>query len=94
MFVYVLASRMHGTLYIGVTNDLLRRLDEHRSGGGSSFTARYDVGRLVYFETYDRADDAIARERQLKKWKRAWKIELIGKVNPHWNDVARDIPHR
>ena len=91
-FVYVLASRRTGTLYIGVTNDLRRRLDEHRSGKGSEFVARYGVTRLVYFETCERVDEAISREKQLKGWNRAWKIRLIERSNPDWLDVGGDIP--
>lgn len=92
-FVYMLASRRNGTLYIGVTNDMMRRLDEHRSGRGSDFTAKYGVKTLVYFETCERIDDAIAREKQLKGWNRAWKIRLIETSNPEWRDVAADVPY-
>ena len=91
-FVYVLASRRVGTLYIGVTNDLRRRLDEHRSGKGSEFAAKYGVDRLVLFETYERVDEAISRERQLKGWNRAWKVKLIERSKPEWVDVGGDIP--
>jgi putative endonuclease len=91
-FVYLLASRRTGTLYVGVTNDLHRRLDEHRSGHGSEFTAKYGVTRLVYFETYGEIDEAISREKQLKGWNRVWKIRLIERSNPDWRDVADDIP--
>ena len=86
--VYILASRRHGTLYIGVTNSLQRRLEEHRSGKGSSFVKQYNVLRLVYVESYERADEAIAREKQLKRWKRDWKIELIEKDNLEWRDLS------
>ncbi len=92
-YVYILASRRVGTLYIGVTNDLHRRVEEHRSGRGSAFTARYGVGRLVYFETYERIVEAIAREKQLKGWNRAWKVRLIEGSNPDWRDVEADVPH-
>jgi predicted GIY-YIG superfamily endonuclease/drug/metabolite transporter (DMT)-like permease len=77
-YVYILASRRHGTLYIGVTNSLRKRLEEHSDGRGSEFVKTYGVHRLVYVETYDRADEAIAREKQLRRWKPDWKIELIG----------------
>ncbi|TYO65142.1 GIY-YIG nuclease family protein [Bradyrhizobium hipponense] len=84
----MLASRRHGTLYIGITNSLQKRLEEHRNGKGSKFVKRYGVHRLVYTETYERADEAIAREKQLKRWKRDWKIELIERDNPEWRDLS------
>jgi putative endonuclease len=87
-YVYILASYKGGTLYIGVTNDIARRLAEHREGK-ASFTARYGVHRLVHVEEYATADEAIRREKQLKKWKRAWKIDLVEKDNPTWSDLAR-----
>ena len=90
--VYILASRRHGTLYIGVTNSLQKRLAQHRNGEGSSFVKAYNVFRLVYVESYDRADEAIAREKQLKRWKRDWKrdwkIELIERDNLEWRDLS------
>ncbi len=91
-FVYLLASRQHGTLYIGVTSDLRRRLDEHRSGFGSEFAARHGVHRLVWFEVHARIDEAIAREKQLKGWNRSWKVKLVERSNPDWHDVAADLP--
>jgi putative endonuclease len=87
-YVYILASRRHGTLYIGVTNDLRKRLEEHRNGSGSEFVKAYGVYRLDYVESYDRADEAIAREKQLKRWKRDWKIELIERDNLEWRDLS------
>jgi putative endonuclease len=87
-YVYILASRRHGTLYIGVTNSLPKRLDEHRNGKGSEFVKAYGVHRLVYVETYERAEEAIAREKQLKRWKRDWKIELIERENLEWRDLS------
>jgi putative endonuclease len=87
-YVYILASRRHGTLYIGVTHSLQKRLAEHRNGEGSSFVKAYGVHRLVYVESYDRPDEAISREKQLKKWKRDWKIELIERDNPEWRDLS------
>ena len=86
--IYILASRRHGTLYIGITNSLQKRLEEHRSGKGSEFVKKYGVYRLVYTEVYERAEDAIAREKQLKRWKRDWKIELIERENPEWRDLS------
>jgi putative endonuclease len=86
--VYILASRRHGTLYIGVTNSLQNRLEQHRNGKGSSFVKKYGVFRLVYGESYERAEEAIAREKQLKRWKRDWKIELIERENLEWRDLS------
>jgi putative endonuclease len=90
-YVYILASKIGGTLYIGVTNDLIRRIAEHRSKIAESFTKRYDVARLVYFEVFDQVEQAIHREKRLKKWPRAWKISLIEKDNPNWNDLYPGI---
>ncbi|MBX6333797.1 GIY-YIG nuclease family protein [Candidatus Saccharibacteria bacterium] len=90
-FVYILASKRNGTLYIGVTNDLRRRIEEHRSGAVEGFTKKYGIKTLVYFEQTDSAEAAIAREKQLKNWKRAWKIELIEKDNPEWRDLAEEL---
>lgn len=81
-FVYILANKRNGTLYIGVTNDLIRRTEEHRSGMGSRFTSKYDVGTLVYLERHNSSLEAITREKQLKKWRRAWKVRLIEEMNP------------
>jgi putative endonuclease len=85
--VYILASRLQGTLYTGVTSDLVKRVWEHRSGLAEGFTKRYRVHRLVYFEFYDRVEEAIRREKQIKKWNRAWKIDLIEESNPGWRDL-------
>jgi putative endonuclease len=90
-WVYVLASKIGGTLYIGVTNDLVRRVYEHRMGLADGFTKRYRIHRLIYFEQHDDIEAAILREKQLKKWKRAWKIELIEKTNPNWVDLYYQI---
>ncbi|PAY10177.1 excinuclease ABC subunit C [Bradyrhizobium sp. UFLA03-84] len=87
-YVYILASRRHGTLYIGVTNSVHKRLEQHRDGKGSSFVKTYSVYRLVLVESYQRAEEAITREKQLKKWKRDWKIELIERENPEWRDLS------
>ena len=86
--VYMLASRRHGTLYIGVTSDLPRRMSEHQSKAAPGFTAQYDVTRLVWYESYERVDEAIAREKALKKWQRDWKIRLIEEMNPEWEDLS------
>jgi len=87
-YVYILASGRAGTLYIGVTNDLERRLSEHRQGLVPGFTKRYAVNRLVHYETYDCIEDAIVREKRLKKWNRDWKLNLIETENPDWRDLA------
>ena len=86
-YVYILASHIGGTLYIGVTNDLIRRVAEHRLKLLESFTKKYEVVRLVYFEQFDDAENAIRREKRLKKWDRAWKIRLIEEFNPNWDDL-------
>ena len=91
--IYIMASQKNGTLYIGVTNDIARRASEHRNGQGSEFAARYGVDRLVYIEYYDRIDEAIAREKQLKNWKREWKVELIERMNPDWDDLFLKLNH-
>lgn len=90
-YVDILASRRNGTLYTGVTNDVARRVWEHREGMGSRFVERYGVIRLVYYEGYDDIRDAIAREKLVKRWRRAWKIALIEAVNPDWSDLYRRL---
>jgi putative endonuclease len=90
-YVYILASRIGGTLYIGVTNDLVRRVTEHRLKAAESFTKRHDVYRLVYFECFEEIEQAIHREKRLRKWTRAWKISLIEKDNPNWIDLYPEI---
>ncbi|MBC7586282.1 GIY-YIG nuclease family protein [Tardiphaga sp. vice352] len=87
-YVYILASGRNGTLYIGVTNSLQKRLEQHRAGIGSEFVKKYGVYRLVYVESYDRTYEAIYSEKQLKCWKRDWKIELIERDNPEWSDLS------
>jgi len=86
-FVYILASQMHGTLYIGITNDLARRAYEHREHLVPGFTKQYGVDRLVYYEIFDDPASAIAREKRLKKYKREWKINLIEQMNPGWFEL-------
>jgi putative endonuclease len=90
-FVYILASEIGGTLYIGVTNNLIRRVFEHKSNAVPGFTKKYDVKRLVHFEIYDDIENAIRREKRLKKWNRAWKIRLIEENNPNWSDLYPSI---
>ena len=87
-YVYILASKRNGTLYVGVTNDLKRRIDEHKNGLIEGFTKKYNVYMLVYFETTENIESAITREKQLKEWQRAWKLRLIEKNNPQWEDLA------
>jgi len=86
-YVYILASKKNGTLYIGVTNDLLKRVYEHKNNLIGGFTRKYRVHNLVYHEAYSSIYDAIAREKRMKKWERNWKIELIKKANPEWEDL-------
>ena len=85
-YVYILASRKDGTLYLGVTNDLVRRVDEHKSKAARGFTSRYGVDRLVWFKRYEDPVSAITREKHIKKWRRDWKIRLIEEGNPYWLD--------
>jgi putative endonuclease len=89
-FVYILASRKHGTLYIGITNDLIRRAHQHKLKAVRGFTKRYDVNKLAYFEIFD-ALSAITREKQLKKWKREWKVQFIERNNPGWVDLSHTL---
>ncbi|WFU16476.1 GIY-YIG nuclease family protein [Bradyrhizobium sp. CB3481] len=90
-YVYILASRIGGTLYIGVTNDLVRRVGEHCLELMKGFTKKYDVHKLVYFEQFDDIESAIRREKRLKKWNRAWKVRLIEELNPNWDDLYPGI---
>ena len=89
--VYILASQPHGTLYIGVTSDLCSRISLHKQKLYSGFTAKYRVDKLVYFEFHDSMDHAIRREKQLKEWKRIWKLQLIEEFNPHWLDRFTEL---
>ncbi len=86
-YVYIMASQMNGTLYIGVTKDLIRRVYEHKNNLVEGFTKEYSVHLLVYYEIHNDINNAIQREKRLKKWNRAWKIELIEKENPEWKDL-------
>lgn len=90
-YVYILASRRNGTLYVGVTNDLVRRTYEHKSDLVEGFTKRYGVHMLVYHENTSDAVAAIQREKRIKKWNRAWKIKLIERVNPDWKDLYNEL---
>jgi putative endonuclease len=86
-WVYMVASRYRGTIYTGVTSDLAKRAWQHKQKRGSKFAAKYDADRLVYAERHERIEDAIAREKAVKKWRREWKIELIEQDNPDWLDL-------
>ena len=90
-YVYVMASKKNGVLYIGVTGNLKKRVYEHKNYLANSFTKKYIVHRLVYFESTTDVNAAIIREKQLKRWKRQWKIELIEKENPDWRDLYNDL---
>jgi putative endonuclease len=90
-FVYILASRIGGTLYTGVTNDLVRRVFQHRTDVVDGFTKQYGVHRLVHYEIYDDIRIAIQREKRIKKWNRSWKVRLIEENNPNWSDLYPSI---
>ncbi len=90
-YVYILASKRNGTLYVGFTSDLLKRVYAHKNDSLNGFTKKYGVHTLVYYETCDDYDGALQREKQIKEWKRGWKIELIEKVNPEWRDLYEQI---
>lgn len=89
--VYILASKLNGTLYVGVTSDLVKRVWEHKSDVADGFTKRYGVHMLVWFEVHENMESAISREKNIKAWKRAWKIELIQKTNPLWRDLYNEL---
>jgi putative endonuclease len=90
-FVYMLASRKRGVLYVGMTSNLARRIEEHKSHSVSGFTSKYWVDKLVHFEVADNPTAAFAREKQLKRWHRQWKIDLIENDNPEWRDLAFEL---
>jgi putative endonuclease len=90
-FVYILTSRRNGTLYVGMTDNLVRRLWEHRNGLIPGFTKKYGVKMLVWYELHGTRENAFQRERQLKKWNRAWKLRLIEEMNPQWRDLADEV---
>jgi putative endonuclease len=90
-FVYILASKIGGTIYVGVTNDLVRRVYEHQQKLAEGFTKKYGVSKLVYYEVHSDIEAAITREKQLKKWNRSWKVRLIEETNPNWDDLYRSI---
>ena len=90
-FVYILTNKLRGTLYVGITNDLVQRICEHREGLVPNFTKRYGLKQLVYFERYDDPNSAIQREKNIKHWSRAWKLDLVASTNPQWRDLYADI---
>ncbi len=90
-FIYILASKKNGTLYIGITNNLIKRVYEHKNNLIKGFTQKYNIHQLVYYEVFNDVYEAITREKRLKKWKRQWKIELIRKFNPEWKDLYEKI---
>jgi putative endonuclease len=89
--VYIMASARNGTLYVGVTSDLVKRVWQHKEGLVDGFTKEYEVKSLVWYEQHESADVAITREKQIKKWNRAWKVRLIEEMNPYWNDLYQTI---
>ena len=90
-YIYFLTNQNNNVLYTGVTNSLKRRIQEHRDGQGSTFTNKYNCKKLVYFEVFSSIEEAIIREKQIKHFKREWKNELVGKINPNWNDLTGQI---
>lgn len=90
-FVYIIASQRNGTLYIGMTSDIAKRVWEHKEGVVKGFTKTYSIKTLVHYELFDDVRDAIEREKRLKKWNRKWKINLIENNNPNWNDLYKDL---
>lgn len=90
-FVYILAKERNGTFYVGITSDLRRRVYEHKNNLADGFTKKYSIHNLVYFEIHDDPENAIRREKRLKKWNRTWKMRIIEEMNPDWNDLYDDI---
>jgi putative endonuclease len=90
-YVYILCSKRNGTLYTGVTSNLIKRVYEHKNNLVGGFTQKYNVHRLAWYEIHDSAESALNREKQIKRWKRVWKLELIERENPQWNDLYENI---
>ena len=90
-YVYIMASKKYGTLYIGITSDIVWRIYEHKEKRVEGFTKKYNIDKLVYFETYTDINEAIFREKQIKKWRRDWKINLIEQNNPYWQDLYHEL---
>jgi len=93
-YVYIITNNRNGTLYIGVTSDIEKRISQHKLQEGSEFTSKYGLGELVHLEEFSNIKDAIAREKALKKWNRNWKLKLIERTNPNWNDLSGPPPTR
>jgi putative endonuclease len=91
-WVYIMTNRPNGTLYVGVTSDLRRRVFDHKAGATGGFTSKYELHRLVYAERHENIVGAIQREKNIKHWPRAWRVCLIGRDNPEWNDLAESLP--
>jgi len=90
-FVYIMTNKKHGTLYTGVTNDLVKRTYQHKEGQVEGFTRRHSLKRLVWYECFDDIEQAIAQEKRIKRWRREWKLQLIEKQNPDWGDLWEEI---
>ncbi len=90
-YVYILTNKKRGVFYVGVTRDLIKRIWQHKNRMGQGFTSKYNLHNLVYFELYQEVTDAIQREKRLKRWKRSWKIKLIEKANPRWQDLYSSL---
>ena len=90
-YVYILASKRNGTIYTGITSNLIKRIWQHKTGATKGFTSKYNVTQLVYYEIHHDIRDALKREKNIQSWKRAWKIELIEAKNPNWNDLYKSI---
>lgn len=90
-YAYILASNRNGTLYIGATSDIIRRIDQHKQKVVEGFTKKYDVSKLVWYESHDTIESASFREKQMKKWNRLWKLREIEEMNPEWNDLSEDF---
>ena len=90
-YVYIMARGRNSTFYVGITSDLPKRVWEHKNKAADGFTKKYDIAHLVYYETYDDAENAIRREKRLKKWNRTWKMRVIEEMNPEWNDLYETI---
>jgi len=90
-YIYILANKKNGTIYTGVTNDIVKRVFEHRQGFVEGFSKKYDVKRLVYFDSFESIYDAITMEKRIKRWRREWKLALIEKLNPEWHDLYEQL---
>jgi putative endonuclease len=90
-YIYIMSNKQNGTLYVGVTSDLIKRIHEHKNHFIEGFTSKYSLNNLVYYEIFENIENAILREKQIKKWNRAWKLKLINEFNPNWRDLYPDI---